>query len=100
MWRGLLERHRALHCFGFTARIDTMDDEIAYALALLVRDYWTRCDPPRFAVRFSNAPVFSRSTVTLESPVQKPADAVICPMQFGLKREEGRKAGCSSCARC
>jgi hypothetical protein len=98
MWRGLLERHPALHCFGFTARIDTMDDEIAYAVAVLVRDYWTRCDPPRFAVRFSNAPVGTRSTRTLESPVQKPADAVICPMQWTAG---GKKAqSCGSCALC
>ena len=98
MWRELLERHPALHAFGFTARINTTEDEIAYAVALLVRDYWTRCDPPRFAIRFSNAPVFSRSTLTMESPVQKPADAVICPMQYtpGGKKTES----CGSCALC
>jgi hypothetical protein len=74
LWRTLLERHAALHCFGFTARIDSVDDEIAYAVARLVKDRW-----PRFAIRFSNGPVGRCSTVSIESPVQKPKDALFVP---------------------
>jgi Gene product 88 len=100
MWRELLERHPALHVFGYTARIDPNEDEIAYALALMVRDYWTRCDPPRFAVRFSNAPILARSTVTIESPMQKPRDAVICPAQYAATRSGKKAQNCGSCALC
>lgn len=98
LWRRLVESCTALHVFGYTARIDSMDDEVAYELALMVRDHWLRADPPRFAVRFSNAPVFARSTVTMESPVQKPRDAIICPAQW---TPGGKKAqSCSTCALC
>jgi hypothetical protein len=98
MWRELLERHAALHVFGYTAHVEPIEDVIAYELALLVRDYWTRLDPPRFAVRFSNAPVYARSTITLEVPSQRPADAVICPAQW---TPSGKKAqACATCALC
>ena len=100
MWRELLERHPALHVFGYTARIDAQEDEIAYALAVLVRDYWTRCDPPRFAVRFSNAPIMRRSTIIIESPVQKPDDAVICPAQYAATPSGKKTEACGSCALC
>ncbi|MDR3488752.1 MAG: hypothetical protein P4M05_28095 [Bradyrhizobium sp.] len=87
LWRQLIERHVNLHVFGFTARIDR--DAISKALALLVVDHW-----PRFAMRFSNAPVEMCSTVTIEHPLQKPADAIVCPQQTG------RTASCSTCALC
>lgn len=90
LWRGLLELHPALHCFGFTARIDTQTDDIAYALALLVRDNW-----PRFAIRFSNAEARRCATVSIESPVSKPKDAFICPAQW---TPSGKKTEC--CATC
>jgi hypothetical protein len=90
MWRRLLERHPALHVFGFTARIDN-DDPIAAALIALARD----C-PDRFAMRFSNAPqpFEMASTVSIEHPFQKPKDAIICPEQVG------RTESCSTCALC
>lgn len=98
LWRRLLESCTALRIFGYTARIDTMGCEIAYEIALLVRDYWTRMDPPRFAVRFSNAPVGERSTVTLESPVQLPERTTICPAQW---TPSGKKSeSCSTCGLC
>lgn len=98
MWRELLEAYPAFHAFGYTARSETLDDEIAYALALLVRDYWTRLDPPRFAVRFSNAPVLIRSTATIESPLQKPRDTTICPAQWTPSGK--RASSCAACALC
>jgi hypothetical protein len=87
LWRKLLERHDGLHIFGYTAR---WDDAIAEALRSLARDAgWDR-----FAMRFSNAPMTTRSTVTIESMRQKPADAVACPEQTG------RTESCSTCALC
>ena len=88
LWRTLLERHEGLHVFGYTAR---MDDAIADALRSLARDVgWSR-----FAMRFSNGPIPLRSTVTIESVRQKPADALVCPEQIG---QNGKS--CSTCALC
>jgi hypothetical protein len=87
LWRTLLERHPGLHVFGYTAR---WDDAIADALRSLARDAgWSR-----FAMRFSNAPMATRSTVTIESVRQKPADSTVCPEQTG------RTESCSTCALC
>lgn len=99
LWRRLLKSCKALHVFGYTARIDSIGDEIAYELALLVRDYWVRMEScPRFAVRFSNAPVAARSTITLESPVSVPDDAILCPVQW---TPSGKRAeACGSCGLC
>jgi hypothetical protein len=88
-WRGFLDRFPALHVFGFTARWDAARDPIARALVHLVLERWDR-----FAVRFSNAPVEECSTVSIEHPVQKPADAIICPQQTG------RTASCGTCGLC
>lgn len=87
LWRMLLARHKGLHVFGYTAR---SGDAIADALRTLVRDVgWSRC-----ALRFSNAPFPLRSTVTIESARQKPADAIQCPEQIGASES------CSTCALC
>jgi hypothetical protein len=51
LWRRLLERHSALHVWGYTARWQIKDDPIAAALVSLVE-----CQSDRFAIRFSNAP--------------------------------------------
>lgn len=89
LWRTLLERHSALHCFGYTARIDVEKDIVAKTLALMVREWW-----PRFAIRFSNAPIDKCSTVSIEHPLQKPDDAIICPGQLS------QTESCSNCALC
>ena len=95
MWRDLLEKHPALHVFGYTARVDC---EIAHEVAMLVRDYWRHANPPRFAVRFSNAPIMRYSTVTIEGPLQRPPDAVVCPAQW---TPSGKKSDCcGTCALC
>jgi hypothetical protein len=86
MWKRLLDEYPALHVFGFTARIG---DAIGDKLIQMTADYW-----PRFAMRFSNAPLDYLTTVSIEHPVQKPEKAVICPAQ------EGKTAGCGSCALC
>lgn len=88
LWRAWLDLFPALHVFGFTARHDD-GDETATALKALVAEQW-----PRFAIRFSNAPRSDCSTITLEHPVQKPADAIICPQQLG------KTAACATCALC
>lgn len=87
-WRTLLDGYPALHVFGFSARWNT-SDPIAAALVRLTLDRWDR-----FAIRFSNAPVDECSTVTIEHPLQKPADAVICPQQLG------KTATCGTCGLC
>jgi hypothetical protein len=71
----MLERHEALHVFGYTARHDK-SDPIAAALIALVRDY-----PDKFCVRFSNAPYpfDAASTISIEHPYQRPPDAIQCP---------------------
>lgn len=87
LWRTLLERHEGLHVFGYTAR---QDDAIADALRSLARDAgWSR-----FAMRFSNAPMTTRATVTIEHAGQCPADSVVCPEQVGLTES------CSTCGLC
>jgi hypothetical protein len=89
LWRRLLARHSALHVWGYTARWDVARDPIARALAALVQDQWER-----FAIRFSNAPSESRSTISVEHPYQKPPDAILCPEQVG------KTESCSTCALC
>jgi hypothetical protein len=89
LWRGLLERHSALHVWGYTARWQVEDDPIAAALVALVQSYWNR-----FAIRFSNAPFPFRecpTTITVETRHQKPADAILCPEQVG------KTESCSTC---
>ena len=88
LWRAMLDRYPSLHVFGFTARIDD-GDSIAARLRSLVNDHW-----PRFGVRFSNAAGAGPNTITIEHPVQKPADAIVCPQQLG------KTASCATCALC
>jgi hypothetical protein len=89
LWRRMLDTFPALRVFGYTARIDYQGDPIARALIDLALGRWDR-----FAMRFSNAPVDECSTVSIEHPIQRPADAVVCPQQVG-----GTES-CSSCAFC
>jgi hypothetical protein len=91
LWRQLLERHRALHIWGYSARWQVKDDPIAAALVALAAKKWSR-----LAVRFSNAPPLLKVpvTITVEHPKQVPADAILCPEQVG------RMESCSTCALC
>jgi len=88
LWRSFLVRFPSLHVFGFSARW-TRDDPIAVKLVHLVLEHWDR-----FAIRFSNAPVDECSTVTIEHPLQKPDDAILCPQQLG------KTASCATCGLC
>jgi hypothetical protein len=88
LWGRLLERHSALHIWGYTARWHS-DDPIAAALASLVEREWDR-----FAVRLSNAPSESCSTISVEHPNGVPADAILCPEQIG------KTESCSTCGLC
>jgi hypothetical protein len=88
--RPLLARHPALNVYGYSARWDVKHDPIAAALASLAHDAgWQR-----FAMRFSNAPTPTRSTISVEHPLQAPADSIVCPEQIG------RTESCSTCALC
>lgn len=87
LWRVLIESFPQVHVFGYTSRYD---DDIGVALCGLVTDHWHR-----FAVRFSNAPDATMpATLSIELPVQRPADSFICPQQTG-----GTES-CSTCAAC
>ncbi|GLQ09206.1 hypothetical protein GCM10007913_11380 [Devosia yakushimensis] len=88
LWADLLRRHRELHVFGFSARWNHADP-IARPLITLAMENWDR-----FAIRFSNAPVDTCSTVTIEHAGQRPADAIICPAQMG------QTESCSTCGLC
>jgi hypothetical protein len=88
LWARFLKQFRSLMVFGFTARWER-DDPIAMALVPLVMAEW-----PRFGIRFSNAPVDECSTVSIEHPRQKPADAIICPAQLG------KTESCGACGLC
>lgn len=92
LWRTLLERHPALHCFGFTAR-SNVADPIAAALAELVKSHWDR-----FAIRFSNPRHLpfqdARTAVTFERNQKPPPGAIVCPQQLG------KTESCSTCGLC
>jgi len=88
LWAELLDRHDALRIYGYTARW-RWSDPIARELLRLAYAQWDR-----FAMRFSNAPVETASTITIEHLGQKPADAVVCPVQLG------KSESCSTCALC
>lgn len=89
LWEAMLDTVPALNVFGYSARWDTRVDPIAAALVPLVMARWDR-----FAIRFSDAPTDECSTVSLEHPIQKPADAIVCPEQVG------KAESCSTCALC
>lgn len=87
LWRAMLETIPQLNVFGYTAR---WDDVIGLALRDLVDDHWDR-----FAVRFSNAPSDEvPATISIELPVQRPPDTVICPEQMN------QTESCASCGFC
>ena len=88
LWAKLLERHPALHVWGYTARWH-VNDPIAAALIPVIERHWNR-----FAVRYSDAPAETCSTITVEHPYQVPADAILCPEQVG------KSESCSTCALC
>jgi hypothetical protein len=89
LWASLLREVPQLHVFGFSARWDYQNDDTARALIDLTSANWMR-----FAIRFSNAPIDECSTVSIEHPFQKPADAIICPQQTG------KTEACSTCGLC
>jgi hypothetical protein len=92
LWETLLERHSALHIWGYSARSQTDSDPIAAVLVSLVERHWDR-----FAVRLSNAPApvaTCPTTITVETCYQKPTDAIVCPEQVG------KTESCSTCALC
>lgn len=89
LWAAMLDTVPALNVFGYSARWNVQTDEIAAVLVPMVMARWDR-----FAIRFSDAPINECATVSLEHPIQKPADAVVCPEQMGLTES------CSTCAFC
>lgn len=87
LWRTLIERHPELHIFGFTRRWDS-DDPIARAVLELMAQ-----QPERFKMRLSNSPT-GPATITVETPLQVPADAILCPEHME------KTATCGTCGLC
>jgi hypothetical protein len=88
LWERFLVRFKSMFVFGFSARWDS-SDPIGQELVRLVLREWGR-----FSIRFSNAPVDECSTVSIEHPIQKPDDAIICPAQTG------KTESCGTCGLC
>src|SRR5260221_3810409 len=90
-WERMLKNYSNLRCFGFTARWDRRHDPIAHELRRLVFHNWER-----FAIRFSNAPLDYKSTISIEHPCQleNHPDAIVCPEQTG------KTETCGTCALC
>lgn len=88
LWARLVDEHPELHVFGFSARWQR-EDPIAVELVRYASEHWDR-----FAIRFSNAPIDTCSTVTIEHAGACPSDAIICPQQ------SGKTESCSNCALC
>jgi len=88
LWLSMMERFPMMRVFGFTARTDRAD-QICRDLVCYTLKNWDR-----FALRFSNAPIDECSTVTIEHPYQRPADAILCPAQIG------KTESCSTCGLC
>jgi hypothetical protein len=80
---------------GFVAGIrgrHDQDDPITAALTSVASEFgWDR-----FAVRLSNAPGESRSTLVVEHPGLKPTDATLCL----CRQQIDQKETCSACALC
>lgn len=93
LWRNLIEEHQKLRVFGFTAHVDVENDNIARTIAYTVKAHW-----PRFAIRFSNGAAPRLTTLSIEHPISKPADAIICPAQWTASGK--RAETCSTCALC
>lgn len=93
LWRQLLERHPALHIWGYTAYWDVEKYPIAVALKALRKQH---PHPGRFEMRFSNAPetLAVRSTISVETANEVPAETILCPEQ------ERNTESCSTCTLC
>jgi len=89
LWRRLLREYSTLRIWGYTARIDK-NDPIAAALVCVANEFgWDR-----LAIRLSNAPTESRSSIVVEHPKLAPRDSTVC------RQEVDRKANCGACALC
>lgn len=85
-WRGMLDRHPALHVFGFTAHLP--GSELGGALHWMAVAY-----RERFAVRFSGLDDRYRGALTV-GPGEEAPRAIMCPAQTGTTE------CCATCALC
>lgn len=87
-WASMLDRFKALHVFGYSARW-APGDAVARPLIELAMARWSR-----FAIRLSNMPIEYCATRSIEHPLQCPPGAIVCPAQLG------KTESCSTCALC
>ena len=95
LWAAALERHAALHVFGFTHRDPS--DPIGAALLALRDAHW-----PRFAMRFSGRGGPRNAVVVDRIPEQPtlPSGAVVCAEQWEALRGRVEARCCATCAFC
>lgn len=84
-WSAWLRRFPALRVFGYTAR-DPDTDPVGALLWYLAETHWDR-----FAMRFSNGPVFTSRAAVVDRAGK---GALVCPAQTG------RTDCCGTCALC
>jgi hypothetical protein len=97
LWRTLLERHRNLHIYGYSARHDK-GDPIAVALRTLRRDR-----PDRFRMRLSFPSQNPKiATIAVWRSNQRRDDPIICPQQQSKfdSKDESRSESCGTCSLC
>lgn len=86
-WRLLLAQHPRLAVYGYTAW--PPDSDIGLAVGAMNRAY-----PGRSFIRYSNGKLEQNCTVSIRTPDQAPATAIICPEQVG------KTAACATCGLC
>lgn len=85
-WREMLNRHQALHVFGFTAHLP--GSELGGELHWMAASFGER-----FAIRFSGLNDTHRGAVTI-GPGEEAPQAILCPAQTGATD------CCATCALC
>lgn len=91
--RATRSRFAAKSSAGRIAKLPAVDNP-ALAEKRTIYPHTVVRDLPANLIRFSDAPVDECSTVSLEHPMQRPADAVVCPEQVG------KSESCSQCCFC
>lgn len=87
-WWRMLIKHENLAVFGYTARC-TFTDPIGVDVAAMNGKFGFRC-----MIRESDGGWPGMSTVSIETPEQRPADAFLCPEQTGQTQ------CCATCSAC
>lgn len=88
-WRRMLKTHPNLAIFGYTARTPGQFNFIGNAVMNLNAEFSGRC-----AIRFSNGPFPTMSTISIKDEYSSHEGAFICPEQ------SGKTQCCATCGAC